>query len=356
MELPLVRLDELAPHERALAEAWNCPPTFDGGPVDPQPPTRVVERRAVEAIELLLPPRARPRGRDRIPVWILADPADAEGRFPSPPIRARQGDVVHALVTATAGAHGIHWHGLEPTPCNDGVGQTSFVLTRSFVYQLATRRSGTFLYREAAPLLFELGLYGLLVVDPPEGEGFVAAHLPDHPGFDPAGGTVPWSAEALWVPDEFDSRWQDLGLEAFDRDCADPLVPPDPFRPDVFVVSGVPSDGKAIEDPRVALEVARGETILVRLVHAGATLQEYTLALDATVIAIDGHALGAPPFGAYGAPFVIPGGTPFRLTSGRRFDLLLRPAEPGAYPCRFRFLDPITGALLHNAATYVTVR
>ena len=36
------------------------------------------------------------------------------------------------------------------------------------------------------------------------------------------------------------------------------------FNPDIFLISGVPSDGRVIRDPRVAVRANAGETILVR--------------------------------------------------------------------------------------------
>lgn len=194
----------------------------------------------------------------------------------------------------------------------------------------------------------------------------MAANVPAFPGFDPVLQTVPYDVETIWVPDEMDSMWHELDHDAFMLECDedDPLNPNNftrdgmlhDFRPDVFAITGAFSDGTPIQDPRVAVTAQRDQTILVRLLNAGYTVHEYTLGLDAIVIAVDGRALGCAPFENYSKPYFIRAGTPFRLTTARRFDLLLRPAAAGSFPFRVRYLDWIKGVPLHTAATAVTVR
>jgi len=208
-----------------------------------------------------------------------------------------------------------------------------------------------------------MGLYGMLIVDPPEGPGFARANVPGWPGFDPAKYLVPYDVEAIWVPDEMDSVWHELGHDAFMMDCDedDPLNAENftkdgilnDFRPDVFLVSGVVSDGTPIFDPRVKITARAGQTILIRLLCAGYAIQEYNFGIDATIIAMDGRSLGIPPRGLYSSPIALPAGTPFRLTSARRVDLLIRPPAPGIWPVRFRYLDWIRGNIVHTATTYI---
>ena len=82
----------------------------------------------------------------------------------------------------------------------------------------------------------------------------------------------------------------------------------------------------------VAPTVRAGQTLLVRLLNAGYTWQEYTLELDAVVIAHDGHPFGIPDsHHGYSQAFAIPAGTPFRLSTARRLDLLIRPTTPGEF-------------------------
>jgi len=371
MAIRTIPRGEVPPGEKAHLLKFVCPPTFDGGPFDPQPRTVLVERKLMRNEKLQLPSRVRVKtGRRELPIWIIEDPDDSRnGRvFPSKTIRVRQDSVVHARVSASTNTHTIHWHGIEPSPINDGVGHTSFELTSRFVYQFSPHTTGTYFYHchKNTVLHFEMGLYGLLIVDPPEGPGFTRANVPGVPGFDPARMLVRYDVEAFWVPDEMDSVWHELGHDAFMQACDDddPLAPDtftrdgflNDFRPDVFLITGVVSDGSSIVDPRVQVRARVGQTILVRLLNAGYTIQEYTLPVDATVIGIDGHPLGVPPFGIYSQPYTIPAGTPFRLTSARRFDLLLRPTARGTFPAQFRYIDWIRGTAYHTASTSIVVQ
>jgi FtsP/CotA-like multicopper oxidase with cupredoxin domain len=351
-------------------------------------------------IDIPLPPSVTAvtrAGKDKVTAWIIEDPNAANGKtFPSPIIRTVQGDVVWGVTGVSQNTHTIHWHGIEPTPGNDGVGHTSFEVSGNFIYQFATNTPGTYFYHchKNTVLHFEMGLYGGLVVDPPHpgtrpdipaapyptgGPGFVSAFLPNFPGFVPGANVVPYDVEALWVPDEFDSLWHELGHNAFMQktDANNPNAPANFTQdgilnnhiPDIFFITGVfprvvsgdlnnlpittavitpstptdPNTGPpaAIVSPTVRV----GQTLLVRLIHAGYSTLEARIGrpgdpVDATVIATDGHAFGIPGTeDQYSSPFVIPAGVLFRLTTARRLDLLFRPTAPGKFPVVFRHLD-----------------
>ena len=52
--------------------------------------------------------------------------AASGGTYPGPTIRVPRGVIFHAeTVGKGPPPHTIHWHGIEPTPMNDGVGHTS---------------------------------------------------------------------------------------------------------------------------------------------------------------------------------------------------------------------------------------
>lgn len=383
----------------AEALKFICPPTFSGGPIDPQPATRTLRRNLDVMIDLPLPPVVAARTRalkDNIRMWIIEDPdlPQDQGRtFPSPLIRTVRGDVVNATVGFKLNVHTIHWHGIEPTPLNDGVGHTSFEASSSFVYQFATNTAGTYFYHchKNTVLHFEMGLYGGLIVDPPNpdpnspiqapyttgGPGFVSANLPGFPGFDPANFVVPYDVEAVWAVDSFDSIWHLLNHDAFMQQCDanDPMAAAtftndgilNVFRPDVFVISGVVSEptsppnvfpeiGARIQDPAVAINARVNQTILIRLLNADYLVHENVLGLDAIAIGADGHPFGVPPFDQYSSPIPIPAGTPFRTTSARRYDLLVRtPILPGTFPFRVRFIDWVSGKVFHIARTVINV-
>jgi hypothetical protein len=237
-------------------------------------------------------------------------------------------------------------------------------------------------------------MYGMLIVDPPDptgqlpapyrtgGPGYARANLRAANSELPSWAdslenkdfAVRYDREAIWVPDEFDSEWHELSHTAFQQACNrnDPMAADtftrngilNNFRPDVFVISGVVSvPGVPITDPRVAVNAQFGETILIRLLNAGYTTHEYTLDLDAIVTSTDGNPFGVPPANIYSRPFLIPAGTPFRLTTARRIEMLVRPPRTGRFPMRVKYYDwvhgPEKGAnqrLYHTAETAIVVQ
>ena len=336
-------------------------------------------------------------GKNEIDLWLFEDPDDnnqaTSVSFPGKTIRIPQGAVVHADTGFKLNTHTIHWHGIEPTPMNDGVGHTSFEVTGNWIYQFQPNTAGTYFYHchKNTVLHFEMGLYGMLLIDPPNpngptaplqppypngGPGFAAANARIIRGFNRAKFTIPYDVEAVWVPDEFDSRWHELGHDAFMQACDanDPVNPRlftqdgilNKFRPDIFLISGVVSVpttftqagtpvGAVITDPRVAVTARVGQNILIRLLNAGYTNQEYTIGLNAAVIAQDGHPLGVPPFDQYSFSFLQGANKPFRLTTARRWDLVLAPNKPGVFPFKVKYIDLTNGKVLHLAQTTITV-
>jgi len=327
----------------------------------------------------------------RVPMYIIEDPdapADQRRTFPSRTIRVPLNAVVQVDVGAQVNTHTIHWHGIEPTPMNDGMGHTAFELTGSFVYQFQPREAGSYFYHchKNTVLHFELGMYGLLLVDPPDpaapnvpvtypvgGPGFAAMFNPqaialtDH--------VVHYDVEAFWVADSIDTRWHSLGHNAFMQsiDTGNPMNPStfsqdgflNDFRPDIFVLTGIPrrqNDPTTITaadnplfGPLVAPTVGAGQTLLIRVTNADYLIQQFTLGIDVEVIAMDGHALGVPPLHQYSRTFRLPANTPFRLTSAMRWDLIVRPTQAGVIPATVEFFNQISGQRLYTAHTTITV-
>ena len=381
-----------------------CPPGNPPGqgPIDPVTANFSVSRNLDIHGMLDLPAGVFTfEGNNKIDLWLIEDPnAPApKATFPARTIRIPRGSVVHATAGFQLNTHTIHWHGIEPTPMNDGVGHTSFEVSGNWIYQFQPNTAGTYFYHchKNTVLHFEMGLYGLLLIDPPApagspltppyttgGPGFASANAPTIPGFDQATFTIPYDVEAAWVPDEFDSRWHVLGHNAFMQAC-DPNDPVNPalfdhtgilndFQPDIFLISGVVSVpdptqplppgvltpppfgiGAPITDPAVAVTAQVGQNILIRLLNAGYTIQEYTLGIDATVIGEDGHPLGVPPVDQYSSPFVVHANTPFRLTTAMRWDLVVTPTAAGTFPFIVKYISLNNGELFHVAQTTITV-
>jgi hypothetical protein len=187
-------------------------------------------------------------------------PASSAGTFPGITIRIPNGVVFHCDTKGGGPPpHTIHWHGMEPTPMNDGVGHTSMELGQ-YTYQLQPNFLGTYFYHCHRNTVqhFEFGLYGALLVEPADayfatqvlgrtrapighcrdGKRRTAANLVNYPQFpgwnsnprdvedpwtgdprlkfltDPHAQTVPYDVEALWVFDDRDSVWSDLAPDA----------------------------------------------------------------------------------------------------------------------------------------------
>jgi len=351
-----------------------CPPTFGGGPIDPVTPTRRIARDLAVNIGLDVP------GSGRVPMWILEDPDDKDGGqvFPSKPIRTVEGDVVHARVGAKLNTHTVHWHGIEPTPMNDGVGKHSFEISGHFTYQFATRQAGTFLYHchKNTALHFEMGLYGALIVDPKKPDTPEARYYPEPPyppggpgyvrAYNPPWHVVPYDIEALWVPDDIDTRWHKLAHDAFMQKCN----PDDPtaaenftrdgilndFRPDVFVLSG---EARRADDDtpfeKAAVHAKVDQTILLRFIDASYSVQEIHVGLPMTLVSQDGFTFGVGPTGQYNRPIEFEPNQTFRLTAAMRGNMLVRPTQPGRFPVTIDFFHWISGRKLYTAKTFIDV-
>lgn len=218
--------------------------------------------------------------------------------------------------------HTIHWHGIEPTPMNDGVGHCSMEIG-NYIYQWQPNFIGTYFYHCHRNTMqhFEFGLFGLLPILPPDayfasiartnpdgsvvlnnipvgacsdGKFRIAANtskFPQFPGFvagdningvadgNPHSFTVPYDVEALWVTDDRDSVWSDLAQDAFatfpehgsvpgvndkfhNRPGANGFFNFNDFNADYWFVTGVPvpaaKGGTGTINPAAALPTADG--------------------------------------------------------------------------------------------------
>lgn len=370
-----IPLGEVPDEEKPAFFKHVCPPTFNGGPIDAVTPTRRFTRNLAVNIDMEVP------GRDKkVVLWVLEDPDDpVEGRsFPSKLIRTVEGDIVHARVGAKLNTHTIHWHGIEPTPMNDGVGKHSFEISGNFTYQFATRQPGTFLYHchKNTALHFEMGLVGAFIVDAKKPNIPDAKDMPDPPyptggpgyvaGYNPPHHRIKYDVEAIWVPDDIDTRWHELGHDAFmpkcDRD--NPIAPENftqdgflnDFRPDIFLLSGEP---RRVDDntpwEKAAVNCKVGQTVLVRTIDATYTVNEMRIGLPWTAIAEDGYPFGVPPRCQYSHPIEFAADQPVRFTAAMRFDTIIRPTKPGKFPVTFDFFHWITGKKLYQGTTFINV-
>jgi hypothetical protein len=385
--------------------------SFDPPKVDPPTPELLVPNNPVPAFvastvkgaTMLIPytQRVHLMSADKIKMWdgkqleffLIQNPdvpAAKNGTFPGPTIRIPRGVVFHGQVQGHGQPpHTVHWHGIEPTAMNDGVGHTSMEVG-DYTYQWQPNFIGSYFYHCHRSTIqhFDFGLYGFLIVEPPDAYdpsdgknvgGYprrTAANLTDYPQFpgfvggklesgDPHAMTVPYDVEALWVIDDIDSVWReqaDHAHQTFPKHGNNPGVDDDfrandsgkfdffafhDFNPDYFTVTGVNFPGRVgstvsispgitvlpdlnsgVKGMQVSVNAKVNQTILVRALCAAYVKIIVTFPVDVVVIGIDGRALGVPPFCQYNHPYTIPAGTPIEMSTAQRFDVLLRSNLP----------------------------
>ncbi|APR87669.1 Multicopper oxidase [Minicystis rosea] len=375
------------------------------------------------------------------------NPATNDGNFPAATIRVPRGAIFHAETQGHGPPpHTIHWHGIEPTPINDGVGHCSMELGQ-YTYQWQPNAIGSYFYHCHRNTVqhFEFGLQGNLIIHPPDaffasiastdpntgkvtlnnipigagrdGRFRTAANLvtpiadfrPRFPGFigghaqngvfvpdplnqfptDPHAFTVPYDVEVLWVLDDRDSTWSDFAPDArafFPRAGNLPGIDDrfaigffNDFNADYWFVTGVPVvplDGQkrigntgtihptlaptiggsggvdlgptglippelnsGVSGSQIAVNAKINQTILIRCLDSAYNNARITFPVDVLIIAMDGRALGVPPFGRYNNAFLLPANTPILICSARRFDALARSAVPVNAFVKVEFFD-----------------
>jgi len=310
----------------ASFDAFGCKvPADNPATPDRLKPDVSFDRQGAVNIDIVMPDGQKVR------FWTFRDknaPSSAT-QWPAPPMRMRQGQLVHSTIHANIAAHTIHHHGLNASSHNDGVGHVSFEVKGQYTYQFRPSFAGTYFYHchVNTVLHFEMGMYGFLIVDPPSGKGRLYE------------GGPAYDVEALWAFDDVDPSWRDLGHAAglCGEDAGLNI-----FRPKYFMISGVPSP-LTKKDPRVVINAKVGQRILVRHLNASySVVSTRIVGLDATVYGIDGRPMSHPS-APWASPIAIPAGTSFDTTSAQRHDLIIVPTKPGIYPVISEFRDWISG-------------
>lgn len=273
-----------------------------------------------------------------VTVWGFTDGGGGMGgmggQFPSPPIRVTEGQIVHTVFSNNGmmWLHTIHHHGIEPSTENDGVGHYSFDVDGTYTYQWKAAHAGTYFYHchTNTVLHAEMGMYGGLIIDPPEGPGTLFS---GGPGYD---------LEAIWACDEFDSSWHNLPWDA--GTCGADVGLND-LNPDYFLISGVDGAQSALTAPGVAVQMNRGQRLLVRYINAGYLPQRVTFGgLTATVHMSDGR-----PFPN---PIQVQS---LETSSAERYDCIFQPQSAGVHEVIIEYLDWVTGETIGTARTRITV-
>lgn len=257
------------------------------------------------------------------------------GTFPSPAMRMRQGQIVHTTLNVGMmnGVHTIHHHGIEPAPHADGVGHITWDVNGSYTYQWRPSHAGTYFYHchTNTVLHAEMGMYGALIVDPPEGPGRLYSGGPSY------------DAEAFWVVDEIDSSWHTLPWTA--GTCGGDVGLHE-LNPDYFIITGVDGSGNsAMNLPPISATIQRGQRLLARYICAGYHPQRMRFGgLTGTVHVSDGRVLPNPVQV-----------TELRACSGERYDVIFQPSSRGTYLIETDIIHWVTGQVLGTTRTTITV-
>ena len=292
-----------------------------------------------------------------VPYWGFEDPVAAPGQktFPSPVIRLREGEVAHVkLETLCEGAKiasgartDTHNGGLTRSWCSKSAGAVAVQKRESYIYQWQPKQAGTWLYQShlSAARHFEMGLFGLLIVDPePEADGLPRAYQ----------GGPAYNVERCWILDDIDPDWHAepelvSGTSGAGRER--------PFDPKYFLINGVPNT-EAMHDERVAIDAKAGDKVLIRLLNASFSLVRVKIeGLQGQIIAVDGKALASAehPWTKWSP---VKPAHPVYLATGARNDILidLDPEKSGIvaggdYLVTFEFLDWEKRAIRNAQAT-----
>ena len=318
---------------------------------DPRTPDRLeadvhIYREGAKKID-----RIAPDGR-KIRFWTFQDTDPAAPRaklaHPAPIMRVRQGQIVHTHLTTSKGPHTIHHHGIEPTTANDGVGHVSFEVGDGYIYQWKPKDAGSFFYHchRNTVLHFELGMWGSLIVDPPDLEDGKNYLYENGPTYD---------SEMIWVAHSVDPRWHevedhDAGLCGLDMGF-------NRYEPEYFLLSGVWGD-HAQFDPKTSIKCQKGERVLIRLLNASYTRLQVKFGCPIEVVASDGHSWGRKPWCPTSVK--MPANSTLELVTAQRYDVVVELNEPGDYPVIMQFRDWITNKIHAQGKgqiiTKVTVR
>ena len=244
------------------------------------------------------------------------------GTMPNPPMRVRQGQIVHTHLNAMAmmAPHTVHHHGIEPDTFNDGVGHYSFDVLGQYTYQWRASQAGTYFYHchVNTVLHAEMGMYGALIIDPPDGPGTVYQGGPSY------------DVEAIWAVDDIDMAWH---CKPWDAALCGGDAGLNNFNPEIFCINGIGEDLSETH-ASVVVNASRGQKVLLRYIMAGYVPQKvkFPAALgDFQVVAEDGRPLPVIETKAAGSEIL--------MTPAERYDLIFTPQTAGSFPVEIDFFD-----------------
>jgi FtsP/CotA-like multicopper oxidase with cupredoxin domain len=221
-----------------------------------------------------------------IRAWTFGGGFNNDRSIPSSVIEGIEGQQMTVTLDSMM-PHSIHLHGLDVDQANDGVPSTSgyvaqmamggfgrvqgyTTLGNPFNYSFVAPRAGTYAYHSHVDtvLHFEMGMYGTVIIRPPEGDANVA--WAGGPSFD---------KEYVWHLHTFDSSWHIGGMVVSGPSTVR-------HRPDYFMING--RDGaNTLTDTTTAISADAGETVMIRTNDMG--YQPALEGLEFSVIASGGR-------------------------------------------------------------------
>ncbi len=238
---------------------------------------------------------------ERLPYWGFEDPLakPAAKSMLAPLIRMREGETAQVHLDMSGDMSG-----------NDralsGGGSAS---AGNHIYQWRPRAAGTWLYQNhiSTPREFEMGLYGLLVVDPDDNGAGRNLAFKNGPAYD---------VEQMWVLDDIDPAWHQP------NDAPISSAAEMPFNPKYFIINGVPNT-EALAHRDVAVHAKPGQKLLIRLLNASFSVLKISFEnLIGDIVSVDGTAIdtAACPWTSW---IPVTPDRPVVMATGSRHDLLI---------------------------------
>ena len=308
-------------------------------------PSKVFERKMFSDGLLTMPDGAL------LNYWGFEDPLHAPGSktLLSPMIRVNERDSVHVKLEVRDRKPKTECKARPLSAAHRDIGSVMCERFESYVYQWKPRSAGTWFYQchTSTAHDFEMGLYGLLVVDPePDKSGRALAYRTG-PAYD---------VERCWVLDDIDPKWHGDDVLSTPTPCAMGALRP--FDPKYFLVNGVPNT-ETLHHPDVAIEARAGEKVLIRLINASFSLLRVTLEnFRGDIISVDGRPLDTSerPWTQW---IPVQPDQPIYMATASRHDLLidLDPAKNtfevgSSYKIVFEFLDLARRSVRNSGAQH----
>ena len=279
-----------------------------------------------------------------IRTWYFGNGFNDDRTVPSPVIEAIEGQTVQVTLSSMM-PHTIHFHGLDVDQANDGVPSTSGYVAQMpggmgfgrvegytnlgspFTYTFTAPHAGTYKYHchVDTVLHFEMGMYGTVIVRPPDGSPTRAW----------AGGPT-FDREYVWHLHTYDSSWHS---QHGPRTSGPGTVR---HHPDYFMINGR-DDGNTFADPTTAVTAAAGEKVLIRATNVGYQPALVQLGgLEFEVIASDGRPLRSTVLS-----------TQQLVAPGERYDILFTMPSAANGVARVDYFDIRLTGILGTASTSI---